>query len=60
MDPIETFVTYERSTKGTHFFKEDDVFDEPAIRSIYITRGFFNGEEPPKRLKVTIEEVDAE
>jgi len=58
MDPIETYVSYERSTKGTHFFVEEDVYDELSIRSLYVTKGFFNGEVPPKRLKITIEEVE--
>lgn len=59
LETVEITLTHVRETKGTHFYKEDDTYEEPAIRSLYLTKAtLINRDNPPKKIKVTIEEVE--
>lgn len=60
MDNIVTSLTWVRSTKGTHFYEEDDIFDTPSIRSMYLVKSFAEeGGEYPKKIGTIIGEMKA-
>ena len=54
MKTIEVKMTYEKSTKGTHVFK-DHSLDAP-IPTIYIKRDVFNGSIPDV-IKLTVSDI---
>lgn len=58
MDTVITSLSWERATKGTHLYKEDDVFDILTVRNIYLTKAVAEeGGEAPKKLGVIIIEM---
>lgn len=53
MKQIKTVLTFDRSTKGTHVFKDDA--DNAPIKSVYIQRTGIEGN-PPAKITITVEE----
>ena len=56
MKKIEAVFEIERETKNTIRYEEVTEGMPPAIRTIYIQKWAL-GKNPPKRIKVTVEEV---
>jgi hypothetical protein len=45
----------EKSTPGTHRYKEDADRDSAVIGALYVRKAAFNGSEPPQHITVTVE-----
>lgn len=59
MENIITSLTWVRKTKGTHFYEEDDIFDTPSIRSIYLVKSFAEeGGKYPEKVGVIVAEME--
>ena len=57
MQKIERTFSFERATKNTYRFHEDEDGQPPAIGNLYIQK-WATGSNPPKRIKVTVEPVE--
>ena len=54
MSELEATFSYERSTKNTHRYQEDDA--PPKIGSLYVQKWALDG--TPKKIKVTVEVLE--
>ncbi len=54
--PIEATFTFERETKNTYRFQEDESSGPPKIGTIYVQKWSFDT--PPKVIKVSIEALE--
>lgn len=56
MKTIQTTLDYNRSTKGTHLFKNET--NGAPIQALYISKVAFNGDLPPVMIKVEVTPQD--
>lgn len=52
---VKTTLKFNKETKGTHVFKNED--DNAPIASLYVSKEAFKGKEPPKTITVEIKEI---
>ena len=58
MEKIETFLVLEKETKNTYRYQEKPG-KVPALRTLYVQKWAI-GSNPPKEIKVTVEEIRGE
>lgn len=52
---MKTILKFERDTKGTNVYKNDD--DDAPIPSLYIKKTAFGKKDPPKSITVEIKDI---
>lgn len=60
MDKIEMELEHEKETPKTQRYDWPNPDEPPKVRALYIQKHAINAEEPPERIKLTIEEVEEE
>lgn len=55
----EVELTFEKATKRTYRFQEESNGQPPRVGTLYVQQWAFGSQEPPQRIKVTVEIVEA-